>query len=80
VYDKKDLFLSEDGGWVGDVGVGQLLVAVLQTVQYIKIIVFVVMKSFKMPNFTNVEYGTRVRCGECNADTVPGTVSRQGCT
>jgi hypothetical protein len=39
-------------------------------------IVFVV----KMPNFTNVEYGTRVRCGECNADTVPGTVSRQGCT
>jgi hypothetical protein len=42
-----------------------------------------VTKSFKMPNFTNVEL-TDIRCGGWqhgpSANTVPGTVSRQGCT
>jgi hypothetical protein len=52
---KKGSFI---GGWVG---VGQLLVAVRQTVQCIKRIF--VIKSFKMAYFTNV-YGIRVRCGE----------------
>jgi hypothetical protein len=61
---KKDLLIE---GWIG---VSQLLVAARQTVQYssvhINTRVFII-KSFKMPNFTNVElingYGSRIRCG-----------------
>jgi hypothetical protein len=43
-----DLFIV---GWVG---LGQLIVAARQTVQCTSILVFVI-KSFKMPNFTNVD-------------------------
>jgi hypothetical protein len=38
-----------------------------------------VIKSFKMPNFTNVEL-TDMLQRVASANTVPGTVSRQGCT
>jgi hypothetical protein len=55
---KKDLLI---GGWVG---IDQLLVAARQTVHCINKRVFVI-KSFKMPNFTNVEL-TDVRRGGCN--------------
>jgi hypothetical protein len=37
-----------------------------------------VIKSFKMPNFTNVEL-TDMLQRVASANTVPGTVSRQGC-
>jgi hypothetical protein len=65
---EKDLFI---GGWVG---LGQLLVAARQTVQCSSVFV---MKSFKMPNFTNVELTdipTYLQCGAAGGNAVQAQI------